>query len=192
MLGQGLPSLRGGIFMDNVKSVKNYTNSYTESINYQTFREGLLIMVEGVVLTTEEADDFIQKDKIIIDNIIWIPDGQHLQFEVDVFCLDGATGLTLKGSISVTSKSRKLPNLSLMHRKKHPLRMLHWKNHHNPECDIVNAPHKNYWTTEYKWKKAYHVEEINDGMSSAEIVLGFLAECNIELKGSITDTIFGY
>ena len=137
------------------------------------------------MVTEVEALSILAERKVIGANLGWSADGVFHRLEAKVLCMDSEEILVLKGTWGRTNRS-----FALLYRNT-PIRKYTVHAYHRDPVtrEVVRQPHKHRWDEEYRDGRVYIPDDIQIGDLNEEF-MGFLDECNIELRGTYTPIMF--
>jgi len=137
------------------------------------------------MVTAAEATTILEAQKVIGANLVWKGQSGTFRLEATVLAMETNELLSLRGFVGVKNRS-----YALLY-KNTPIRKytVHAR-HRNPDTGLeVSGPHKHSWDDVWEDQLAYIPSDIQPGDPNTE-QMEFLAECNIELRGSYAAQTF--
>jgi len=138
------------------------------------------------MVTAAEADAILKALKIIAVNLVWKTQSGTFRLEATVFATETSELLSLRGFVGVRNRS-----YALLYKNTPVRKYTVHARHRNPDTgQIVLGPHKHNWDDLWEDQLAYVPDDIHPGDPNTEL-MAFLAECNIQLRGSYaSQTVF--
>lgn len=141
------------------------------------------------MVSQARMDQIYDMDKVLEEDWQWEHRGSNIRGEGVVQCLDEELYLTLK---AWKRKETDKYAFSLLYKTSKTVRR--WDKstpHKNPDGEVLEDPHKHYWTEEHEDGFAYPVDDVTTS-NFDEAFFDFLEESNIEHNGQYQSHLEAY
>ena len=130
------------------------------------------------MVTAAEAETVLAEDKVIGVNLAWRRDAGAFKLKATVLSLDSDAVLNLRGYIGTKNRS-----FALLYQNTPIRKYTVHDRHRNPATgEVISGSHKHTWDDDWEDRLVYVPDDITIGNPNEELI-GFLAECNIRLRG---------